>query len=103
MIAIPRLGYACFGHNTMTVASYDLYWICVDKSLHGRGVGKQLLEAAEQRIRELGGQRLYIETSSRPDYVATRGFYLRCGYVLEAELADYYAPGDGKAIFVKAI
>ena len=97
------LGYACFGHNTMTVASYDLYWICVDKTLHGRGVGKQLLEAAEKRIKQLGGQRLYIETSTRPDYVATRGFYLRCDYTLEAELADYYAPGDGKAIFVKAI
>ena len=97
------LGFACFGHNSMTVASYDLYWICVDKTLHGRGVGKQLLEAAEQRVRELGGQRLYIETSARPDYVATRGFYLRCGYTLEAELADYYAPGDGKAIFVRAI
>jgi D-alanine-D-alanine ligase len=97
------LGYACFGHNTMTVASYDLYWICVDKTLHGRGVGKQLLEAAEKQIKQLDGQRLYIETSTRPDYVGTRGFYLRCGYTLEAELADYYAPGDGKAIFVKAI
>jgi D-alanine-D-alanine ligase len=97
------LGYACFGHNNMTVASYDLYWICVDKTLHGRGVGKQLLEAAEKRIEQLGGRRLYIETSTRPDYVATRGFYVRCGYTLDAELADYYAPGDGKAIFVKAI
>jgi ribosomal protein S18 acetylase RimI-like enzyme len=97
------LGYACFGHNSMTVVSYDLYWICVDKNLHGRGVGKQLLEAVEKRIKQLGGRRLYIETSTRPDYVATRGFYLRCGYALEAELADYYAPGDGKAIFVKAI
>jgi D-alanine-D-alanine ligase-like ATP-grasp enzyme/GNAT superfamily N-acetyltransferase len=97
------LGYACFGHNSMTVASYDLYWICVDKSLHGRGVGRQLLEAVEQQVHRLGGQRIYIETSTRPDYVATRGFYLRCGYALEAELHDYYAPGDGKAIFVKAI
>ena len=97
------LGYACFGHNTMTVSSYDLYWICVDKSLHGRGVGRQLLEAAEQQVRRLSGERIYIETSTRPDYVATRSFYLRCGYTLEAELADYYAPGDDKAIFVKAL
>jgi ribosomal protein S18 acetylase RimI-like enzyme len=87
----------------MTVASFDLYWICVDKSLHGRGVGRQLLLAAEQKIKQLGGQRLYIETSTRPDYLATRGFYHRCGYILEAELVDYYAPSDGKAIFVKAI
>ncbi|MFN0020679.1 MAG: GNAT family N-acetyltransferase [Pirellulaceae bacterium] len=97
------LGYACFGHNEMTVASYDLYWICVDKTLHGRGVGKQLLLAAEEQVRKLGGERIYIETSTRPDYLATRGFYEKCGYHLEAQLAHYYAPGDGKAVFVKAL
>ena len=97
------LGYACFGHNEMTVASYDLYWICVDKTLHGRGVGKQLLLAAEERVRKLGGGRIYIETSTRPDYLATRGFYEKCGYLVEAQLAHYYAPGDGKVVFVKAL
>ena len=97
------LGYACFGHNEMTVASYDLYWICVDQTLHGRGIGKQLLLAAEEQVRKLGGERIYIETSTRPDYLATRGFYEKCGYHLEAQLAHYYAPGDGKAVFVKAL
>lgn len=97
------LGYTCFGQNEMTVASYDLYWICVDKGLHGRGVGKQLLLAAEEQVRKLGGKRIYIETSTRPDYLATRGFYEKCGYHLEAQLAHYYAPGDGKAVFVKAL
>ncbi|MCE9526889.1 MAG: hypothetical protein K8R36_12630, partial [Planctomycetales bacterium] len=33
----------------------------------------------------------------------TRGFYEKCGYQLEAQLAHYYAPGDGKAVFVKAL
>jgi hypothetical protein len=50
-----------------------------------------------------GGTRIYIETSHRADYEATRGFYERCGYRLEAVLADYYAPGDGRAIYVKGL
>ncbi len=28
-------------------------------------------------------------------------FYLRCGFRREAFLPDFYAPGDGKLIFVK--
>lgn len=96
------IGYACFGHNSMTVASFDLYWICVAKAKHGLGVGRALLAAAEEGVRLAGGIRLYIETSTRPDYLATRGFYLQCGYHLEAALQDFYAAGDGKATFVKA-
>lgn len=97
------LGYACFGMNTVTVASYDLYWIAVRPDLQGRGIGQLLLRAAEERIAAAGGERIYIETSARPDYAATRGFYERCGYALEAVLRDYYASGDDKAVFVRRL
>jgi D-alanine-D-alanine ligase-like ATP-grasp enzyme/ribosomal protein S18 acetylase RimI-like enzyme len=96
------VGYACFGPNTLTVASWDLYWICVDQSLHGQGIGRVLLDEAQRRIAAAGGKRIYIETSHRADYAATRGFYERCGYKLVAVLEDYYAPADGKAIYVRA-
>lgn len=97
------LGYTCFGHDSMTVSSYDLYWIAVHQSHHGRGIGRILLLAAEEAIRAAGGTRVYIETSGRADYVSTRGFYLRCGYELEALFKDYYAPADGKIVYVKAL
>ncbi len=97
------LGYACFGLNTVTVASYDLYWIAVWPHLQGRGIGQQLLSAVEASITAAGGQRIYIETSNRPDYVATRGFYERAGYALEAVLRDYYAAGDDKAVYVRRL
>jgi D-alanine-D-alanine ligase len=97
------LGYACFGMNTVTVASYDLYWIAVRPELQGRGIGQQLLAAVEAKIAAAGGERIYIETSARPDYAATRGFYERCGYALEAVLHDYYAAGDDKAVFVRRV
>jgi D-alanine-D-alanine ligase len=96
------LGYACFGPIALTAASFDLYWIAVDKSLHGRKIGRALLEETERLIRQAGGRRIYIETSNRSQYAATRGFYLRCGYHQEALLKDFYAAGDDKVIYVKA-
>lgn len=97
------VAYACFGRNSLTVSSFDLYWIAVEISRQGLGLGRLLLEEAERHVAAAGGTRLYIETSHRPDYQPTRGFYERCGYKLEAVLEDFYAPGDGRAIYVKAI
>jgi D-alanine-D-alanine ligase-like ATP-grasp enzyme/GNAT superfamily N-acetyltransferase len=97
------VGYACFGKNTLTVSSFDLYWIAVEPPLHGQGVGRVLLAEVERQIAATGGTRIYIETSHRPDYVATRGFYERCGYTLATVLDDYYAPGDSKAVYVKTL
>jgi ribosomal protein S18 acetylase RimI-like enzyme len=97
------LGYAAWGPIPGTVASADLYWIAVHPDAQGRGVGRLLLEAAEAWIAEQRRSRVYIETSTRAQYLPTRGFYLRCGYHLAAELPDFYAPGDGKAIYLRVL
>ena len=94
-------GYACFGPIALTTFSFDLYWIAVERSLHGRRIGRVLLEKAEELIRQRGGRRIYAETSGRDQYAATRGFYLRHGYRQDALLVDFYAPGDDKVVFVK--
>lgn len=96
-------GYSCYGPIACTQASYDLFWIGVHQEQRGRGLGRLLLGRAEKDILRRGGRRVYIETSSRPLYEPTRGFYLACGYRLEATLEDFYGPGDGKVIFVKAL
>ena len=97
------LGYTCYGPIALTAASYDLFWIAVDKACHGRGIGRKLLAESERLIHRAGGRRVYIETSGRAIYEPTRAFYLRCNYTLEAVLKDFYAPGDDKTIFVKAL
>ncbi len=96
-------GYACYGPIACTRASFDLYWIGVHQEHRRSGMGRRLLARAEQQIRRLGGHRVYVETSSRAQYDPTRAFYLACGYRLEAQLADFYAPGDGKTIFLKVL
>ena len=50
-----------------------------------------------------GGKRIYIETSSRPQYTPTLGFYASRGYELVTVLEDFYRRGDGKAIFLKVL
>lgn len=102
-IAGEVLGYTCFGPIPGTQSSYDLYWIAVSDRLRGKGIGTRLLKETEQEIAHRGGTRVYIETSSTPLYVPTRGFYENNGYLLEAQQKDYYAPGDSKLLYVKAL
>lgn len=95
--------YACYGPIDGTQASFDLYWIAVRPDLQGRGLGANLLAAVEARIAAMGGGRIYVETSTTSAYAGTRAFYAARGYRQEAVLADFYAPGDGKAILVKVL
>jgi ribosomal protein S18 acetylase RimI-like enzyme len=96
-------GYVCYGPIPCTISSFDLYWIAVDPGLQGRGLGKALLDEAERLIREMGGDRVYVETSSRDQYESTRLFYERCGYVIASVLDDFYAPGDSRATYLKRL
>jgi D-alanine-D-alanine ligase len=97
------LGYTCYGPIGGTRASYDLYWIAVAPDLQGCGLGSRLLSDTEARIAVAGGRRVYVDTAGRPDYERTRRFYARAGYVLEATLPDFYAPGDAKLIYRKVL
>ncbi len=97
------VGYSCFGPIPCTVSSYDLYWIAVDADVRGRRVGTRLLDESERSVARLGGTRVYVETSSRAQYEPTRRFYERRGYHRAALLEDFYAPGDGKVMYVKVL
>jgi GNAT superfamily N-acetyltransferase len=97
------LGYTCYGPICLTKASYDLFWIAVDKANQGKNIGKILLEKSEEMIHAAGGRQVYIETSNRGQYASTRGFYLHCGYREAAVLKDFYDLGDDKVIYEKVV
>ncbi len=96
-------GYSCFGRIAGTNNSFDLNWIAVHDDFRGKGLGKQLLAETEKIIADMGGGRIYIETSSMEKYAPTQKFYFSAHYNLEAVLKDFYALGDGKMIFVKEL
>jgi ribosomal protein S18 acetylase RimI-like enzyme len=97
------IGYACYGEIAGTVGSYDLYWIAVHDDHRGGGIGRRLMIEVERLIAARAGRRIYVETSSRDQYEPTQQFYLKCGYTIDATLKDFYTPGDGKIILVKAL
>jgi GNAT superfamily N-acetyltransferase len=94
-------GFAFYGPTPCTVDTWDLYWIVVGTGFQGRGVGRGLIEQAEQRMRSAGARMCVIETSSRDDYSATRRFYLSCGYREVARIADFYDVGDDRVTYAK--
>lgn len=97
------VGYACYGPIACTVASYDLYWVAVDPTQQGQGIGRHLMYAAESQTAAAGGRRVYIDTSGQPKYEPTRAFYERSGFRCAARLVDFYAPGDDRLIYEKVL
>ncbi len=95
------IGYICYGKTPLTSAAFDIYWIVVDGAQRNMGVGRMLLEKAEERIRKEGAALVAAETSSLPSYEAARRFYERNGFREEARIRGFYKPGDDKIIFVK--
>jgi len=93
--------FAYYAPAAMTDRTWYLYWIAVEPLLQGRGIGRALLEQAEDEIAAAGGRLLLIETSSLAHYEPTRSFYLAQGYQQAAVVADYYADGDDMVVFRK--
>ena len=104
LVPSPDLvGFAIYGPTMATDRTYDLYWIAVDRTAQGTGCGSVLLAEVERRLAALHARMLVIETSSRSDYTATRGFYLKRGYVEAARVREFYAPDDDRIILTKRL
>jgi ribosomal protein S18 acetylase RimI-like enzyme len=96
------VGWICWGPTPCTLGTYDLYWMAVDPTLQGSGIGAALLREMEGRL--AGSARLIVvETAGRPDYRPTRAFYEARGYRKAAIIPDFYAPGDDQVVYVKTL
>jgi ribosomal protein S18 acetylase RimI-like enzyme len=96
-------GFACFGPTPSTDRTYDLYWIVVHPEAQRSGAGAALMAEMERRLAERDARMVIVETSSRPDYEATRLFYHKRGYHESARVPDFYAPGDDRVVLTKRV
>lgn len=96
-------GYVLFGPVPLTQGNFDLYWIAVDPSCQGHGVGRKLMSHVEEQARARGGRLVCLETSSQGSYERTRRFYEQAGYVEESRIRDFYKPGDDRLTYVKRL
>ena len=97
------LGFTCYGIRYLAEGVYDLLWIAVDPDARRKGVGRDLITASEEAVRDMGGRILIAETSGTPEYASTREFYIRMGYVNEASIKDFYKQGDDLKIYTKRL
>jgi GNAT superfamily N-acetyltransferase len=95
-------GWICWGRTPCTLGTFDLYWMAVDPSTQGSGVGTALIDKMERELPP-DARLVMIDTSGRPDYAPTRAFYVAKGYQIVAVVPDFYAPGDDQVILQKAI
>ncbi len=95
------IGYHCTGKRPLTDAVYDLYWIVTNPDFENKGIGKTLIEHAENFVMKNKGRWLLAETSSRDSYEGTRNFYLKNNYSILSEINDFYSMGDRLIIFGK--
>jgi ribosomal protein S18 acetylase RimI-like enzyme len=98
-------GFILFGISPMSKNTWDIYWISVDKNAQGRGLGKRLIEAAENKINKSSKSKpsIRIETSSRKEYHIARHLYESMHYKMIGILPNYYGPKDDMIIFHKTL
>jgi ribosomal protein S18 acetylase RimI-like enzyme len=97
------IGVAYLAPERMTDGTWNLYLIAVDPGAQGRGHGTAILRHVEALLAARRQRILLVETSGLPEFAATRGFYRANGYDAEGRIRDFYAAGEDKVIFRRAL
>lgn len=96
-------GYVCFGPIPATDARFELYWIAIRPDTCRKGLGRELQNATEEKLRSMGAKYLIAETSTTAAYAPARGFYLSVGYEHLGDIPNWYSDADGRAVFGKRL
>lgn len=97
------VGVAYCAPERMTDGTWNALLIAVHPTHQGRGVGAALMAAVDRMVAARGGRIVLVETSGLPAFARTRAFYRRLGYTKEARIRDFYAAGEDKIVFRKAL
>lgn len=97
------IGFACYGTESLTQDTWDLFWICVRPEARGKGAGRALIDEAVSQARKANGRLMVIYTSSTPKYALARQLYESVGFNRTAIVPDYYSDGDDLYIYSKRL
>lgn len=97
------VGFCYTAPEELADGTWNLRALAVLPNHQGGGLGAALTEAVEQHLRQSAQRILIVDTSGTEDFTQVRKFYAKNGYQEEARVRDFWAPGDDKVIFRKAI
>jgi PAS domain S-box-containing protein len=95
------VGAAYAAPEPFAASMWNLYFLAVDVSAQGSGVGSTLVRTIEEQARTARIGSMIIETSGMPSFAATRAFYDSIGYHRVGRVRDFYGPGDDKVVYQK--
>lgn len=82
---------------------WNLLFIGVLPEARRGGIARALIAEVERRLTAGGARMLLIDTSTEPAMEGARALYEALGYERVGLIPDYWAPGDGKLTFRKAL
>jgi len=97
------IGFCYAVPEQLAQGTWNMLAITVSPSQQNCGAGKLLTASLENKLRKQGGRVLIADTSGTDEFSATRRFYLSSGYCEEARIRDFWALGDDKVTFWKAL
>ena len=87
----------------MTEGTWNILMLLIAPSYQRQGHGQSLISHVEKTLEALGERLIIVETSSLDEFKQARSFYLKCGYVEEARIRNFYAANDDKIVFSKSL
>lgn len=97
------VGFCFASPEPLTEGTWNMLAIAILPGEQGRGAGGALVAALERRLAAHGSRVLLADTSGTDDFAKTREFYRKNGYTEEARIRDFWATGDDKVVFWKAL
>lgn len=97
------VGFCYTVPEELTDGTWNMLALAVRPDVQGRQLGTALVRAAEEHLRRAHQRLLIVETSGTEAFARTRAFYRQTGYQEEARIRDFWAKGDDKVIFRKAL
>lgn len=97
------IGFCYAAPEPLTEGTWNMLAIAVLPDSQGRGAGKAIVARLEDELRGDGQRVLIADTSGTDAFAKTRAFYKQCGYAEEARIRDFWAAGDDKIVFWKAL
>lgn len=97
------IGAVGVGENERETDGYYLDYFAVHEKYRRQGLGRALIQTAEDYLRSVHARYLLIDTGDTDEFKDARMFYEACGYQPVSHIPAYYYPNEGRIDYYKKI